>query len=74
LSAQSRWVIVNYDLLGTAWAGVILDEAHFIKNKSARTSHRLKLLGVSSDSRAALSGPNHAVRPAATRLPRRRAA
>jgi SWI/SNF-related matrix-associated actin-dependent regulator 1 of chromatin subfamily A len=52
-----RWVIVNYDLLSkhadrlraAAWAGVILDEAHFIKNNSARTSHCLKLLGVSSD-------------------------
>jgi SWI/SNF-related matrix-associated actin-dependent regulator of chromatin subfamily A-like protein 1 len=61
-----RWVIVNYDLLGkhverlraVAWAGVILDEAHFIKNHSARTSHCLKLLGVSSDSRAALAGPD----------------
>jgi hypothetical protein len=38
-----RWVIVNYDLLGkhverlraVAWAGVILDEAHFIKNQRA---------------------------------------
>jgi SWI/SNF-related matrix-associated actin-dependent regulator 1 of chromatin subfamily A len=62
-----RWVIVNYDLLGkhadrlraATWAGVILDEAHFIKNNSSRTSHCLKLLGVSSDSRGALSGPDH---------------
>jgi SNF2 family DNA or RNA helicase len=38
-------------------AGVILDEAHFIKNNSHRTSHCLKLLGVSNDARAALIGP-----------------
>src|SRR6478735_2289818 len=37
-----RWVIVNYDLLARnaerlheiQWAGIILDEAHFIKNNS----------------------------------------
>ena len=60
-----RWVIVNYDLLaknaerlhGIPWTGVILDEAHFIKNNSQRTSHCLKLLGVSNDARAALIGP-----------------
>ena len=47
-----RWVIVNYDLLKAhaarlhdiSWAGVIVDEAHFIKNNSQRTSHVLKLL------------------------------
>ena len=60
-----RWVIVNYDILaknaerlhGIPWSGVILDEAHFIKNNSKRISHCLKLLGVSSDARAALIGP-----------------
>ena len=59
--ADPRWVIVNYDLLaknaerlhGIPWSGVILDEAHFIKNNSQRTSHCLKLLGVSNDARAA---------------------
>jgi SWI/SNF-related matrix-associated actin-dependent regulator 1 of chromatin subfamily A len=51
---QPRWVIVNYDLLArnaehlhaVPWTGVILDEAHFIKNASQRTSQCLKLLGV----------------------------
>lgn len=51
---QPRWVIVNYDLLpknadrlhALPWSGVVLDEAHFIKNASQRTSHCLKLLGV----------------------------
>jgi SWI/SNF-related matrix-associated actin-dependent regulator 1 of chromatin subfamily A len=60
-----RWVIVNYDLLasnaeqlhGIPWSGVILDEAHFIKNNSQRTSHCLKLLGVSNDARSPLIGP-----------------
>jgi SWI/SNF-related matrix-associated actin-dependent regulator 1 of chromatin subfamily A len=58
-------VIVNYDLLvrnaerlhGVPWSGVILDEAHFIKNTSQRTSHCLKLLGVSNNARSPLIGP-----------------
>lgn len=62
---QPRWVIVNYDLLKAhasrlqtiPWSGVILDEAHFIKNNSQRTSYCLKLLGITADPRAALSGP-----------------
>ena len=49
-----RWVIVNYDLLGkhetrlqrVPWSGVILDEAHFIKNASGRSARCLRLLGV----------------------------
>jgi SNF2 family DNA or RNA helicase len=63
--ADPRWVIVNYDLLasnaewlhGIPWSGVILDEAHFIKNKSQRTSDCLKLLGVTNNSRSPLIGP-----------------
>ena len=62
-----RWIIVNYDLLGKHadrlhaidWAGVILDEAHFIKNASKRTSHCLKLLGVQAEARALVIGPEH---------------
>ena len=45
--ADPRWVIVNYDILrkhaehlhDVNWSGVILDEAHFIKNASQRTNH-----------------------------------
>ena len=62
-----RWVIVNYDILrkhaerlhAVGWSGVILDEAHFIKNNSQRTSHCLKLLGVSDATRAPLIGPEY---------------
>ena len=50
---EPRWVILNYDILaknaerlhGIPWSGVILDEAHFIKNNSQRTSHCLKTAG-----------------------------
>ncbi len=64
-TAAPRWVIVNYDLLekhstrlhGIAWSGIILDEAHFIKNASRRTSACLKLLGVQNEKHAAPIGP-----------------
>ena len=60
-----RWVIVNYDILrkhadrlhAVEWSGVILDEAHFIKNASQRTNHCLKLLGVQADAHAPVIGP-----------------
>lgn len=60
-----RWVIVNYDLLekhairlhGVPWSGIILDEAHFIKNASRRTSACLKLLRVQNEARAPVIGP-----------------
>ena len=62
-----RWIIVNYDLLGKYterlqafdWAGIILDEAHFIKNASKRTSHCLKLLGVQAEACAPVIGPEY---------------
>ena len=48
-----RWTVVNYDLLGrleaallaVPWAGVIVDEAHYIKNDSQRAARVLRLLG-----------------------------
>jgi SWI/SNF-related matrix-associated actin-dependent regulator 1 of chromatin subfamily A len=50
--ADHRWTIVNYDLLGklhaqlTAqpWAGIVVDEAHYIKNESARSRHVHRVL------------------------------
>lgn len=64
-SDAPRWVIVNYDLLekhaerlhGVPWSGVILDEAHFIKNASRRTTACLKLLGVQDEKRSPIIGP-----------------
>ncbi len=61
-----RWVIINYDILGKHaerlhtinWSGIILDEAHFIKNASKRTNHCLKLLGVQADAHAPVLGPD----------------
>lgn len=37
----------------------ILDESHFIKNASQRTSHCLKLMGVADEARQPLIGPSH---------------
>jgi SWI/SNF-related matrix-associated actin-dependent regulator of chromatin subfamily A-like protein 1 len=62
-----RWVIINYDILGKHaerlhginWAGIILDEAHFIKNASQRTKHCLRLLGIQENSKALPNGPEH---------------
>jgi SWI/SNF-related matrix-associated actin-dependent regulator of chromatin subfamily A-like protein 1 len=61
-----RWVIINYDILGKHaarlhtidWSGIILDETHFIKNASKRTTHCLKLLGVQADAHAPVLGPD----------------
>jgi SNF2 family DNA or RNA helicase len=72
-----RWVIVNYDLLtrnaarlhDIPWAGVILDEAHFIKNASQRTSHCLKLLGVQKEARAPIIGPQYVFLLTGTPMP-----
>ena len=49
-----RWIIINYDILSKHadrlhtinWSGIILDEAHCIKNASKRTTHCMRLLGV----------------------------
>jgi hypothetical protein len=52
--ANARWTVVNSDLLGRhrkalcsiAWAVMAIDEAHYIKNDSARTKHVLRLAGL----------------------------
>jgi SNF2 family DNA or RNA helicase len=50
-----RWTVVNYDLLsklekgllGSAWSGMVIDEAHYIKNDSQRSKRVLKVLAAS---------------------------
>jgi SWI/SNF-related matrix-associated actin-dependent regulator 1 of chromatin subfamily A len=52
-----RWTVVNYDLLGKLqaqlgaqrWAGVVVDEAHYIKNESARSRHVHRVLRSTAD-------------------------
>ena len=76
---QPQWVIVNYDLLtrhgerlrAVPWTGVALDEAHFIKNASQRSSQALRLLGVSDDKRAGVSGPRLVFLLTGTPMPNR---
>jgi SNF2 family DNA or RNA helicase len=76
---QPQWVVVNYDLLArhgerlraVPWTGVALDEAHFIKNASQRTSQALKLLGVSDDRRAGVTGPRLVFLLTGTPMPNR---
>ena len=49
-----RWTVLTYEQLGRlkaeifaqAWAGVVVDEAHYIKNDSQRSDNVLNLLGV----------------------------
>jgi SWI/SNF-related matrix-associated actin-dependent regulator 1 of chromatin subfamily A len=49
-----RWTVLTYDLhgrceravAGVDWAVVILDEAHYLRNRSARTRRVLSLVGV----------------------------
>ncbi|NEX62460.1 SNF2-related protein [Noviherbaspirillum galbum] len=63
--ATPRWVVVNYDILAKNagmlrsinWAGIIVDEAHFIKNSSQRTSQVLKLTGVTDGKPTQADGP-----------------
>jgi SWI/SNF-related matrix-associated actin-dependent regulator of chromatin subfamily A-like protein 1 len=76
---QPQWVIVNYDLLArqgerlraVPWTGVALDEAHFIKNASQRSSQALKILGVSDDKRTGVSGPRLVFLLTGTPMPNR---
>ncbi len=44
-------------LRAVPWTGVALDEAHFIRNASQRSSQALKIVGVSDDKRASVAGP-----------------
>jgi len=76
---KPQWVIVNYDLLArlgdrltaVAWTGVALDEAHFIKNASQRSSQALKILGVSDTRQAAVKGPRFVFLLTGTPMPNR---
>ena len=51
---NDAWTVVNYDILGrfedrfarVEWGGVIVDEAHYIKNGSRRAAQVLRLVGV----------------------------
>ncbi len=64
-ASTARWVVVNYDLLGALedqllahrWAGVVVDEAHSIKNNSKRTAHVLRLLGVQASGKTPVQEP-----------------
>jgi SWI/SNF-related matrix-associated actin-dependent regulator 1 of chromatin subfamily A len=52
-----RWTVVNFDLLAKHeaslgridWAGVVVDEAHYIKNGSQRSAHVLRLVGAAGE-------------------------
>ena len=54
---DARWTVVNFDLLAryerelgrVAWAGVIVDEAHYVKNRSGRAAHVLRLVGADGE-------------------------
>lgn len=49
-----RWSVMNYDLLGRLekgllarrWGGIVVDEAHYVKNESQRSVRVLRILGV----------------------------
>src|SRR4029077_2696926 len=48
-----RWTVVNFDLLAryecelarVGWAGIVVDEAHYVKNRSGRSAQVLRLVG-----------------------------
>jgi SWI/SNF-related matrix-associated actin-dependent regulator 1 of chromatin subfamily A len=66
MPAQPMWVVVNYDLLGkhmdalarVPWAGLVFDEAHYLKN---HTSARSKLARQLADQARTRGGPAPAV-------------
>ena len=55
--AEARWTVVNFDLLAryerdlgrVDWAGVIVDEAHYVKNRSGRSAQVLRLVGADGE-------------------------
>jgi SWI/SNF-related matrix-associated actin-dependent regulator 1 of chromatin subfamily A len=63
--AGHRWTVVNYDLLGrleaeldsVRWAGIVVDEAHYIKNRSQRAARVLRLLGAGARTVGPAPGP-----------------
>ncbi|MNX70903.1 RNA polymerase-associated protein RapA [compost metagenome] len=75
---RARWTIVNYDLLrkhhaalvADAWSGLVLDEAHYIKN--LRSQRSLLVLGGERKARrkTARSLPNGRIRGVAERAER----
>lgn len=67
----ARWVVVNYDRLSRfedqlevcTFAVVILDEAHYIKNDSARSKRTLHLVNAARDATYLLTGTPMTNRP-----------
>ena len=66
LAGRARWVVVNYDILsrhldtikGIPWGGVVVDEAHYIKNhKSARSRIVREIAGAAAAGPASAGGP-----------------
>lgn len=55
--AGVRWTVVNFDLLSryerelgrVRWAGIVVDEAHYIKNRSGRSAQVLRLVGADGE-------------------------
>jgi SWI/SNF-related matrix-associated actin-dependent regulator of chromatin subfamily A-like protein 1 len=66
-----RWTVINYDLLSrlerelqaTAWAGIVVDEAHYIKNRSQRSVRVFDLLDRGPRVAYLLTGTPMASRP-----------
>ncbi len=66
LAGRARWVVVNYDVLSRhlaaikaiPWGGLVVDEAHYIKNhKSARSRIVRDIAGAAASSPASGGGP-----------------
>lgn len=78
-AASARWGVVNYDMLARhadrlrdiPWSGVVLDEAHFIKNANQRTSQVLKIIGVADSKCEAPTGPRLVFLLTGTPMPNR---